>query len=108
MIDRRVRIVALCVLGLFAGACVDKNTHNYPQSSKDSFMKSCTSSSGGQEAACSCMFEKVQAKYTYGEVEQLEKDIQANKPSPEFTKFMTEARDQCVAGGAASSNSGQR
>jgi hypothetical protein len=54
------------------------------------------------------MFEKVQAKYTYGEVEQLEKDIQANKPSPEFTKFMTEARDQCVTGGAAGSNSGQR
>ena len=80
---------------------VDKNTHDYPQASKDAFMSSCLSSSGGQQAACSCMLGKVQEHYTYGEMEDVEQKIKAGQSPQEFTDFMTKTKDACTGGASA-------
>ncbi len=91
----KLAILVLCFYALACGSMmVDKNTHDYPQASKDAFISSCTSS-GGTQAACTCMLNKVQQKYTYGEMEELEKQIKSNQESPEFKDFMAQAANEC-------------
>jgi hypothetical protein len=78
---------------------VDKNTHDYSQASKDAFLSSCMSSSGGQQAACSCMLTKVQQHYTYGEMADIEQKINSGQPPAEFTEFMKQTTQSCAAPG---------
>lgn len=96
---RKIAILAFC-LGIGAcGLMVDKSTHDYPQASKDAFMSSCMSSSGGQQQACSCMLTKVQEHYTYGEMEDIEGKIKSGQPPAEFTDFMTKTTQSCATPG---------
>jgi len=86
------------------GACslmVDKNTHDYPQVTKDAFMASCMSTSGGKKDACSCMLTKVQEHYTYGEMRDIEEKLNGGQPPPEFTDFMHKTNDACATAGSA-------
>jgi len=78
-----------------ASLMVDKNTHDYPQASKDLFVSSCVSS-GGNQQACTCMLGKVQEKYTYGEMEDLEAKIKAGEPPAEFKDFMDKTAKSCA------------
>ena len=96
----KVAIVVLCVSAISCGSMmVDKTTHDYPQASKDAFVSSCTSS-GGTQAACTCMLGKVQEKYTYGEMEELEKKITSNDAPSDFKDFMNKAAESCRTGGS--------
>ena len=109
----RLRTTVAISVSLIVSACsmmVDKNTHDYPQATKDAFMSSCKSSSGGQEEACSCMLAKVQERYTYGEVAELEQKVKGGEAPPEFADFMSKAKDACVTAGSvrAPANSVQR
>ncbi|MBV9240945.1 MAG: hypothetical protein JO314_02960 [Acidobacteria bacterium] len=83
---------------------VDKNTHDYPQASKDLFVSSCVNN-GGTQPICTCMLGKVQEKYTYGEMEDLETKIKAGQTPAEFTDFMKKATQECATSGSSSSNS---
>jgi len=97
----KLAILLLCVVAISCSSLMlDKNTHDYPQASKDLFVSSCTKS-GGNEAQCTCMLGKVQEKYTYGEMEDLESKIKSNQQPPEFTEFMKKATQQCMTRGSA-------
>lgn len=100
--------IAILILCFYALACssllVDKNTHDYPQASKDLFVSSCVKSGGNQEQ-CTCVLGKVQEKYTYGEVEELEKKITAGTTPPEFNDFMQTATRACQSPGSATNGS---
>ena len=75
---------------------VDKNTHNYPQASKDAFMASCTKNSRGQTDVCSCMLVKTQERYTYGQMAEMEEKIKSGQPAPELTEFMKTTGEECT------------
>ena len=100
MIPKLLTTIVFC---LATGACsmmVDKNTHDYPQASKDAFIASCMANSGGQKEACSCMLAQVQERYSYGEMAELEEKIKSGQPPAEFTDFMNKTKDLCVKTGA--------
>ena len=96
----KIAIFVLCICAISCSSLmVDKNTHDYPQASKDLFVSSCVNS-GGSQAACTCMLGKVQAKYTYGEMEELEQKIKSNQQPADFTDFMKKATQDCATGGS--------
>jgi hypothetical protein len=95
-------IAACLCLTACASLLVDKNTHDYPQPSKDAFLASCMKNSGGKQDACNCMLAKVQERYTYGEMGDLEDKIKAGQPPQEFKDFMTGVAESCVTPRAAS------
>lgn len=100
MMKKIIMGIAFCVS---IGACVDRNTHDYPQASKDAFLNACKANSGGKEKECSCMLTKVQEKYTYGEMMDIEEKIKSGKTPPEFTEFMTKEQTACMMTGSGSS-----
>ena len=109
MIHKFLTTIAFC---LSVGGCslmVDKNTHNYPQASKDAFMASCTKNSSGQTAACDCMLVKTQERYTYGQMAEMEEKVKSGQPAPELTEFMKTVGEECTkaALSASPSNSGK-
>ena len=109
MIHKFLTTIAFC---LSIGGCsmmVDKNTHNYPQASKDAFMASCTKNSSGQTEACSCMLAKTQERYTYGQMAEMEEKIKSGQPAPELTEFMKTVGEECLKSAlpASPSNSGK-
>ncbi len=53
------------------------------------------------------MLTKVQERYTYGEMSELEEKIKSGQTPSEFTDFMNKARDSCVTSGSAPANSAQ-
>jgi len=91
----KISTFILCFCAISCGSLmVDKTTHDYPQASKDLFVSSCTNS-GGNQQQCTCMLGKVQEKYTYGEMEELEQKIKSGQPPQDFTDFMTQATAAC-------------
>jgi hypothetical protein len=79
---------------------VDRNSHDYPQASKDLFVSSCVKS-GGNEQQCTCVLGKVEEKYTYGEMDDLEQKIKNGQTPQDFTDFMTTAAQSCRTAGPA-------
>ena len=97
----KIPILILCVCAISCSSLmVDKNTHDYPQASKDLFVSSCVNS-GGTQQACTCMFGKVQEKYTYGEMEDLEQKIKSGQTPADFTDFMSKVGPACTTAGTA-------
>ena len=96
--EGKLAIFILCVLAIGCSSLtVDKSTHDYPQASKDLFVSSCVES-GGTTQACSCVLGKVEQKYTYGEMEDLETKIKAGQTPQDFTDFMKKAGQECAGG----------
>jgi len=96
-INRKLAIMALCsVSAACASLMVDKNTHDYPQPTKDAFISSCVKNSGGKQDWCSCMLGKVQEHYTYGEMTDIETKIKSGQPPTEFTEFMAKMTPACA------------
>ena len=99
--EGKLAILVLCVSAIACSSLmVDKNTHDYPQASKDLFVSSCVNS-GGTQQACSCVLGKVEEKYTYGEMEDLETKIKAGQTPQEFTDFMKKAGQECATGASS-------
>jgi hypothetical protein len=99
MISLRITLIALNMITAACSMMVDKNSHDYPQASKDAFIASCMARSSGQQAACSCMLGKVQEHYTYGQMADLEEKMKAGQTSQEDTEFMKSAMRSCVNAG---------
>lgn len=66
----------------------------YPQETQDAFMDSCESA-GSDEAFCTCVLEKLQAKYSLEEFTAIEKQIKSGETSKDFIEFSTKARAEC-------------
>jgi len=67
----------------------------YPKSAADAFLKSCEQA-GSDRAFCSCVFEKVQAKYSFVEFSVIESKIIAGSPPDDFIEFTGKARAACT------------
>ncbi|MGE3468321.1 MAG: hypothetical protein AB7J13_15485 [Pyrinomonadaceae bacterium] len=67
----------------------------YPQSAVDAFMSSCEGA-GSSKEFCACVFEKVQAKYSFKEFSVIEDGILAGTPSEEFVEFTGKTRAECM------------
>ena len=67
----------------------------YPQSAADAFLDSCEKA-GSDRAFCACVFEKVQAKYTFEEFSVIESKIIAGTPPDDFIEFTGKARAACT------------
>ena len=67
----------------------------YPQSTVDAFLESCEKA-GSNNAFCTCVFEKVQAKYSFEEFSVIESKLMAGTPPEDFVEFTGKARAECT------------
>jgi len=67
----------------------------YPRSTADAFLESCEKA-GSNSAFCACVFEKVQAKYTFEEFSVIESKLVAGTPPEDFVEFTGKARAECT------------
>ncbi len=75
---------------------VDSLHDDYPSDFVQNFIQSCSASSGGKTAICTCVLDKIRKKYKYAEFISIETKIHSGGSDPDFTKFMGDARKQCV------------
>lgn len=68
---------------------------SYPKSAADAFLESCENA-GSDGAFCTCVFQKVQAKYTFEEFSVIESKLVAGTPPEEFVEFTGKARAECT------------
>ena len=67
----------------------------YPRETADAFLESCEEA-GSTGPFCTCVFEKVQAKYTFEEFSVIESKLMAGTPPPDFVEFTGKARAECT------------
>ena len=67
----------------------------YPQDVTDEFMKGCTKSGSGDQY-CSCVFAKVQTKYSLEEFTEIEAKLKAGTPPEDFVEFSRKASAECL------------
>lgn len=67
----------------------------YPQDTRDAFLKSCQGA-GSKQEFCVCVFEKVQAKYSYDSFKRIEEAMLDGEPPAEFVEFTQKTRDECM------------
>ena len=67
----------------------------YPPAVAEEFVKSCVAA-GSDEKFCTCVFEKVQSKYSFEEFSVIESKLSAGTPPDDFVEFSGRARAQCM------------
>lgn len=85
-----------CLVALSLG-CGKGDPHKYPTGVSDNFVNSCKADGSVSKEVCSCIFEKVQAKYTYDEFYEMDKKADKGAPPPDFIAFASKARSECSA-----------
>jgi hypothetical protein len=70
-------------------------SREYPRETADAFLESCEEA-GSTGSFCTCVFEKVQAKYTFEEFSVIESKLIAGTPPEEFVEFTGKARAECT------------
>ena len=78
-----------------ANTASSNSASTYPQTTVDAFLESCQEA-GSDESFCSCVFAKVQAKYSFEEFSVIESKIVAGTPPEEFVEFTGKARAECT------------
>lgn len=63
----------------------------YPQQVRDNYMRSCTST-GGTEKICKCVLDYVEARMSFQEFSEMEKNMTAGNPPP---SVLEEAIEYC-------------
>lgn len=69
--------------------------NEYPQSVADEFVKACEGAGNNREF-CTCIFAKVQQRYTFEEFSVIESKIAAGRPPDDFIEFRGKARAECT------------
>jgi hypothetical protein len=69
--------------------------HNYGQAVADNFINGCAKGQQVSKEVCTCVFEKVQKKYTLREFAEIDKKAEAGEFPPEFVQFAENARTEC-------------
>ena len=77
------------------GSVAPKNESGYPDKVVENFVRECEKS-GSDIESCKCFSEKIQAKYTYQEFAEIEKDLLAGEPNEEFLKSLNKIRQECA------------
>jgi hypothetical protein len=66
----------------------------YPQEVADEFLKSCQGA-GSDAKLCSCLFDRIQDKYSFEEFTVMELKLSNGEPPEEFVQFVGSAKAQC-------------
>ena len=90
---RGTLILASCIF--FIG-CGNKTKNEYPKEVTDTFIQSCEQTSGGKNAFCVCILDKIQQKYTFEEFSVIEAKMRENRTPDEFIEFSGKARAECM------------
>jgi hypothetical protein len=87
----------LSIVSLFTAitlaSCGDP--HNYGKAVADNFINSCSEDQQVTREECTCVFDKIQKKYTFKEFAEIDKKAEAGNFDPEFVKFAETARSEC-------------
>ena len=87
----------LSIASLFAAisfaSCGDP--HDYGKAVADNFINGCAKGGQMSREACTCVFEKIQKKYTLKEFTEIDKKAESGEFPPEFTQFAENARAEC-------------
>ncbi len=67
----------------------------YPQDTREAFLRSCQGA-GSTQAFCVCVFEKVEAKYSFAEFKKIEDAMLDGEPPAEFVQFTEKTRAECT------------
>jgi hypothetical protein len=70
------------------------STTAYPKETVDAFLKSCQGA-GSDLPFCTCVLNKIQAKYSFEEFKALESKLAEGVPPEEFLEFTTRSRTDC-------------
>lgn len=60
----------------------------YPEQVKQNFINGCAPKVKGNTALCSCLFEKIESKYSFSEYVKIEEQMKAGKTPQEFLHFI--------------------
>ncbi len=67
----------------------------YPEEVRDEFLKSCQGA-GSDVKLCTCLLDKIQAKYSFEEFTVMELKLSSGDPPEEFVQFVGGAKAQCT------------
>lgn len=77
----------------FIAGCAKKTV--YPPATVAKFMNECTGA-GTPESNCGCVLEKIQAKYSLKEFNEIDAQIAAGTPNTDFEKEIVTMAEECV------------
>jgi hypothetical protein len=81
---KKVVFIFLCEVLLIA--CGDSKT--YPGEVKQNFINGCAPKVKGNTALCSCLFEKIESKYSFSEYVKIEAQMKAGQTPQDFLRFI--------------------
>lgn len=92
---KRFALSTLCcasLLSLLSTRSVLAQAQNYPANERQSFVNSCAYDRGtAVRAICACTFEKIKARYSYGEYLTIRRQIQNGQRLPASVLAMIES-----------------
>jgi hypothetical protein len=90
---KRILLLTSIPAAMTFASCGDP--HNYGKAVADNFVKSCTANQQVTKEVCTCVFEKIEKKYTFKEFADIDKKAEAGNFEPEFVQFAENARAEC-------------
>ncbi len=90
------KTIQIITLGIILLSSCSKDKKNvYTEEVKQNFMNSCVNA-GATQGLCSCIFEKVQVKYTLEEFSIIEVKMKMGQTPTEFLEFAGKVRVECM------------
>jgi hypothetical protein len=83
-----VLLPAACLL-----SCGGSKT--YPEQVKQNFINGCAPKVKGNTALCSCLFEKIENKYSFSEYVKIEEQMKAGQTPQDFLRFIDSVTTVC-------------
>ena len=68
---------------------------NYPEQVKQNFINGCAPKVKGNTALCSCLFEKIESKYSFSEYVKIEEQMKAGQTPQDFFRFIDSVTTVC-------------
>jgi len=96
---RNLIIIMLCSGGMILNACSNK-TSDWPAEEKEKLVTECLADNSNTESACQCLVDKMTAKYSYAETQDMQQkaaqfDESNMQRMQEFITFMEQAGKEC-------------
>lgn len=71
-----------------------KTEHQYPENVRQNFINSCLQN-GGSQQTCSCVYDKIQRRFTFEEYVKIESEIISGQMPEYFNNFISNAKSEC-------------
>jgi hypothetical protein len=91
---KRILLLVSLLATLTLASCGDP--HNYGKTVEDNFVNSCAQDQDITREVCTCVFQKIEKKYTFKEFAEIDRKANAGNFEPEFVQFAENARAECT------------